>query len=168
VAQNTSLVLDSNYRKIYKIGTTQECVVNGNLDPALCPDQVTCSKNCALEGVDYAAKGIVTNGDTAVMRMYVGDENVTPRAYLLGPNGDYENVVLHNTELSFDVDVSKLPCGMNGALYLGEMRMDGGRSELNPAGAQYGTGYCDAQCFIPNFINGEVSIICGIHGSYRP
>jgi cellulase len=34
---------------------------------------------------------------------------------------------------------------MNGALYLSEMDMSGGRNEYNP-GAAYGGGYCDAQC----------------------
>jgi cellulose 1,4-beta-cellobiosidase len=51
-------------------------------------------------------------------------------------------------EFTFDVDVSQLPCGLNGALYFVEMVADGGMSQfpLNKAGAQYGTGYCDAQC----------------------
>jgi len=162
VAQNTSLVLDQAYRKIVKVDGTESCVVNGALNTALCPDEFTCAKNCAIEGADYAAKGVVTNGDSVVMRMYVGDENVTPRVYLLGSKGDYENLQLLNQEISFDVDVSKLPCGMNGALYLGEMRMDGGRSDVNPAGAALGTGYCDAQCPKLPFIDGAVSIPDGL------
>jgi len=56
------------------------------------------------------------------------------------------------------VDVSNLPCGLNGALYFSEMPADGGKSKFtdNNAGANFGTGYCDAQC--PSdvkFINGE-------------
>ena len=67
---------------------------------------------------------------------------------------------LLNQEFTFDVDVSNLPCGLNGALYLAQMDADGGMSRYsgNKAGAKYGTGYCDAQC--PHdikFINGEVS-----------
>ena len=62
-------------------------------------------------------------------------------------------------ELSFDVDVSNLPCGMNGALYLTAMDATGGRSKLNPAGATYGTGYCDAQCYNTSaFINGVANV----------
>jgi hypothetical protein len=64
---------------------------------------------------------------------------------------------LTGQEFSFDVDVSKLPCGMNGALYLSEMKEDGGKSELNPGGAAYGTGYCDAQCFVTPWVEGVVS-----------
>jgi len=74
------------------------------------------------------------------------NDPVSPRVYLLDPTGqDYETLYLLNQELSFDVDVSNLPCGMNGAFYLTAMPADGGRNAKNPAGAAYGTGYCDAQ-----------------------
>jgi len=59
------------------------------------------------------------------------------------------------------VDVSNLPCGLNGALYFVNMPEDGGYGiNSNRAGAKYGTGYCDAQC--PRdikFINGEANIL---------
>ncbi len=62
---------------------------------------------------------------------------------------------MKNREFTFDVDVSTLPCGVNGALYLVEMQKDGGKSyPNNKAGAKYGTGYCDAQCPHPTWING--------------
>lgn len=53
---------------------------------------------------------------------------------------------LLNREFSFEVDVSKLPCGANGAVYFVEMDADGGmaKNPTNKAGAAYGTGYCDA------------------------
>ena len=52
-----------------------------------------------------------------------------------------------NQEFTFDVDVSQLPCGLNGALYFSEMDGDGGLSyDTNECGAAFGTGYCDAQC----------------------
>lgn len=55
---------------------------------------------------------------------------------------------LKNQEFTFDVDVSNLPCGLNGALYFVSMDADGGQSKYagNKAGAKYGTGYCDSQC----------------------
>jgi cellulose 1,4-beta-cellobiosidase len=79
----------------------------------------------------------------------------------MGPQDKgYEMFHLKNREFTFDVDVSNLPCGLNGALYFVEMDHDGGLSEYanNKAGAKYGTGYCDSQC--PQdvkFINGLVS-----------
>ena len=64
---------------------------------------------------------------------------------------------LKNKEFTFDVDVSELGCGINGALYFVEMEEDGGlKYPGNKAGPNYGTGYCDAQC--PHdikWINGE-------------
>ena len=73
----------------------------------------------------------------------------------------YQLFNLKNQEFTFDVDMSNLPCGLNGALYLSSMDEDGGmaRFPTNKAGAKYGTGYCDSQC--PRdikFINGEVRV----------
>lgn len=59
-------------------------------------------------------------------------------------------------EISYDMDVSKLVCGMNGAIYFAEMEEDGGRSKENPAGSAYGTGYCEAQCPKLAWIDGVV------------
>jgi cellulose 1,4-beta-cellobiosidase len=82
-------------------------------------------------------------------------------------NDEYQMFKLVNREFTFDVDVSQLPCGINGAFYFSQMPHDGGLNEFsgNNAGANYGTGYCDAQC--PRdikFINGEANSE-GWHGS---
>jgi cellulose 1,4-beta-cellobiosidase len=79
-----------------------------------------------------------------------------------GSETEYELFHLVNQEFTFTVDVSNLPCGLNGALYFTQMDADGGvaRFPTNKAGAQYGTGYCDAQC--PRdikFIDGVANII---------
>jgi len=68
---------------------------------------------------------------------------------------------LLGNEFTFDVDVSNIGCGLNGALYFVSMDLDGGLAKFsgNKAGAKYGTGYCDAQC--PRdikFINGEANV----------
>jgi len=68
---------------------------------------------------------------------------------------------LRGQEFTFDVDVSQLPCGLNGALYFSEMPADGGMSQYpsNKAGAKYGTGYCDAQCpHDMKWIDGEANV----------
>lgn len=65
---------------------------------------------------------------------------------------------LLNQEFTFTVDVSNMPCGINGALYFVEMNENGDKGGNNMAGAGYGTGYCDAQC--PHdikFINGAAN-----------
>ena len=60
----------------------------------------------------------------------------------------YKIFHLKNKEFTVDVDASKLPCGLNGALYFVQMDADGGKAKYasNQAGAKFGTGYCDAQC----------------------
>jgi len=63
------------------------------------------------------------------------------------------------------VDVSKVPCGVNGALYFSEMSVDGGASDLNTAGAKYGTGYCDAQCPRNNFLDTPQGLEANINGT---
>ena len=79
---------------------------------------------------------------------------------MMDGDNKYEMFELLNQEFTFDVDVSNMPCGLNGALYFVNMDADGGMSRFpsNKAGAAYGTGYCDAQC--PQdvkFINGEAN-----------
>lgn len=161
VQKNTSIVLDSDFRWLHTVNGTDNCKGRG-LDPKLCPDAKTCAANCALEGVDYASYGIFTNGSELTLDLFVnkstGISMSSPRVYLLENDTTYEAFSMLNRELAFDVDLSKLPCGTNGALYFSEMLANGGHSELNPAGAAYGTGYCDAQCPSPAFINGEVSL----------
>lgn len=87
--------------------------------------------------------------------------NVGSRVYLMASDEKYRLFNLLNKEFTFDVDVSKLPCGLNGAVYFSEMDEDGGLSkfETNAAGAKYGTGYCDSQCPVDiKFINGEANV----------
>lgn len=161
-AQTSYIVLDSASHSIHqKNDTTKGCGNWGSAaDPTACPDKESCAKNCVLEPIsNYADYGIVTSGASMRMDFYGKDKKFqSPRAYLLNKDKkQYEMLKLTGGEFSFDVDVSKLPCGMNGALYLSEMRADGGRSKLNPGGASVGTGYCDAQCFVTPWVNGEVS-----------
>jgi len=85
------------------------------------------------------------------MNLFKQDNGVTtlssPRAYLLANETTYDVFKLLNQEITYDIDVSQVPCGVNGALYMSEMLADGGyNAKTNPAGAKYGTGYCDAQC----------------------
>ena len=68
---------------------------------------------------------------------------------------------LKNKEITVDIDNSALECGMDSGLYFLEMERDGGMASYptNTAGAKYGSGYCDAQCFhYMRFIGGEVNL----------
>ena len=165
----SSVVLDANYRWTHSLGGYDACFPSGP-DPTLCPNVTACAANCVLEGVDYASYGIQTSGDALTLNLFTQSGNVTslssPRVYLLANNDTYDMFKLLNQEIAFDVDVSKVPCGINGALYLSEMSPTGSASSLNKAGAAYGTGYCDAQCPSQNFVNGVVSLLSSILHNY--
>ena len=163
VEQTSAIVLDALAHPVHqRDNPSLGCGDWGNApNVTVCPDEATCAKNCIVEGVsDYSNYGVTTTGSSLKLQQLRPDGLVySPRVYLLAPNEkEYELLQLTGNEFTFDVDVSKLPCGMNGALYLSEMAANGGQSELNPGGAAYGTGYCDAQCFVLPFENGVVSI----------
>lgn len=164
VPQNSALVLDASSHGIYQVDNPSlDCGEWGSgANATVCPDQETCQKNCILKGLsDYTTHGVHTNGSDVTLYM-LGDDGseVSPRIYLLNEAEDaYEMLQLTGQEFAFDVDMSRLPCGMNSALYFSEMEAKGGQdsSVLPVAGAPYGTGYCDAQCYTTPFANGLVS-----------
>lgn len=163
-AQNTALVLDASSHHIYQSNAPDSnCGDWGSgANATACPDEETCQQNCVLQGIpDYTANGVYANGSdlTLLMLSSDGKTEYSPRIYLLNEAEDaYEMLQLTGQEFTFDVDMSKLPCGMNSALYLSEMEATGGKdsSDLSVAGAEYGAGYCDAQCYTTPFINGLV------------
>lgn len=160
-----SIVVDANWRWLHSTTGTTNCYTGNTWDATLCPDAVTCATNCALDGADYAGTyGITTTGNALRLNFVTSaaQVNIGSRSYLMaaGSTTSYQMLQLLGQEFTFDVDVSNLPCGLNGALYFSEMDADGGlaRWPANKAGAKYGTGYCDAQC--PQdikFIDGQVS-----------
>ncbi|CAK5267663.1 unnamed protein product [Mycena citricolor] len=156
----TSVVLDSNWRWLHSVNGSTNCYTGNTWNTALCPDPATCTANCALDGADYSGTyGISTSGNALTLKFVTG-ANIGSRVYLMANATSYQPLKLLNQEFSFDVDMSNLGCGLNGALYLTEMPMDGGISATNKAGAKYGTGYCDSQC--PHdlkFINGKANIV---------
>ncbi|TFK96197.1 glycoside hydrolase, partial [Pterulicium gracile] len=131
-----------------------------------CPNPTTCATNCAVDGADYSGTyGITTSGNALTLKFVTNgpySKNIGSRVYLMESASAYQMFNLNNQEFTFDVDMSNLPCGLNGALYFVQMDKDGGMSRFpaNKAGAKYGTGYCDTQC--PHdikFINGEANVL---------
>ncbi|KAH0610735.1 uncharacterized protein H6S33_011162 [Morchella sextelata] len=161
---STSITLDANWRWLHTTSGYTNCYTGQTWDSSLCPDGATCASNCALDGADYSGTyGITTTGTALTLKFVTKgtNTNVGSRVYLMASDSEYQIFNMKNQEFSFDVDVSKLPCGLNGALYFSQMDADGGMAKYstNKAGAKYGTGYCDAQC--PHdikFINGEANV----------
>jgi cellulase len=161
------IVADASSHNIRQKGTTLNCGDWGSKpNSTACPNEASCAKNCILEGMsDYSSFGITTSGNKLRLQHLIDGKMVSPRVYLLEENKKkYEMLKLTGSEFAFDVETEKLPCGMNGALYLSEMPQDGGKStsKNSKTGAYYGSGYCDAQCYVTPFINGVVSLFFSI------
>jgi len=163
-SQQRSIVLDSNWRWLHD-KNLKNCFTGNEWDATLCPSPSACAQNCYIDGADYSATyGITTSGASLNIVFVTKGQystNIGSRVYLLQDEKTYQLLKLKNQEFTFDVDMSNLPCGLNGALYLSEMPADGGINVgNNKAGAKYGTGYCDAQCpHDMKFINGEANIL---------
>ena len=101
---------------------------------------------------------MTTSGNALTLDFKTGT-NVGSRLYLMQDDSTYEMFNLLNKEFTFDVDLTTLPCGLNGAVYFSAMDSTGDMGMgNNNAGAKFGTGYCDSQC--PKdikFIAGTVS-----------
>ncbi|KAI1356945.1 putative endoglucanase [Xylaria sp. FL0043] len=158
-----SVVIDWNYHWFHTADWLS-CTTDSGINATLCPDEATCAQNCFVQGdSNYTNNGVSTSGDTLTMYQYTinadGEaQNASPRLYLLGDDGNYEMLQLLGQELTFTVDLSTLPCGENGALYLGEMDKSGGRNQYNTGGANFGSGYCDAQCPVQTWKNGTLNL----------
>ena len=163
----TTLTMDAQWRWLHdsRPNQFQNCLQGTAWDKTIAPDGLKAASNCALEGMtssDYATTYGVTPIKGGVSLNFVNGQSVGSRMYMMeeGKQDKYMMFKLLNKEFRFDVDVSTLECGLNGAVYFVEMKADGGLGEgNNTAGAKYGTGYCDAQC--PHdlkFIHGEGNV----------
>lgn len=143
-----AITLDANWRWVHGVNTSTNCYTGNTWNTAICDTDASCAQDCALDGADYSGTyGITTSGNSLRLNFVTGS-NVGSRTYLMADNTHYQIFDLLNQEFTFTVDVSNLPCGLNGALYFVTMDADGGVSKYpnNKAGAQYGVGYCDSQC----------------------
>ncbi|KAI1504602.1 1,4-beta-D-glucan cellobiohydrolase-like protein [Biscogniauxia marginata] len=160
-----SVTIDANWRWTHTVEGSTNCYTGNEWDATSCPDGATCSTTCCLDGADYESTyGATTNGDALSLTFVTEGQystNIGSRFFLMDDEETYKTFKLLGNEFTFDVDVSNLPCGLNGALYFVSMDADGGKSrfESNAAGAKYGTGYCDSQC--PRdvkFIDGKANV----------
>lgn len=142
--------MDANWRWIHGVNSYANCYEGDSWSNQFCPDNDSCAKNCQVEGVEQkeweSIYGITTDGGNSLNLKLKQGNNVGSRSYMMASNTEYEMFNLLNQEFTITVDVSNLPCGVNGALYFVSMDNTGNMEGNNKAGAAYGTGYCDAQC----------------------
>ncbi|KAL6399384.1 exoglucanase type C precursor [Ilyonectria robusta] len=156
-----SVVVDANWRWTHTVEGSTNCYTGNEWDTSICTDGETCASACCVDGADYASTyGVTTSGDQLSVGFVTKGTyatNIGSRLYLMEDDETYQMFTLLGNEFTFDVDVSGISCGLNGALYFVSMDEDGGKAKYdgNKAGAKYGTGYCDAQCARDvKFING--------------
>lgn len=149
------LVLDANYRWVHKAGSYRGCYQGTDWDRNVCNSEANCTETCVLEGAGDYARGYGVNAtkDTVSLKFKTYHDfsyNVGSRLFVMENKTRYATFTPLNNELSFDVDLSTVECGINSALRFVAMDADGGAgrfpSSSNQAGAEYGTGYCDASC----------------------
>ncbi|EGG07059.1 family 7 glycoside hydrolase [Melampsora larici-populina 98AG31] len=158
-----TVTADVSYREVHSRKDPKKlCLKDKRWDSRLCSNQDECSKNCEIDMIsNYTERTGVTNfnksDNSLSLKLVVSEDkktkkkNIGSRIYHLDQDGHYVMYKLKGKEISFDVDLSRLGCGLNGAFYLTEMSMDGGSKNQsfmnsNRTGSYYGTGYCDAQC----------------------
>ncbi|ORY61311.1 glycoside hydrolase [Pseudomassariella vexata] len=149
---NGEITVDANWRWLHDKAGYTNCYTGNEWNSSICSDAESCASNCAVDGADYTGTyGASTSGDALTLKFVTkstDSTNIGSRMYLMADADKYQMFTLLDNEFTFDVDLSKLGCGLNGALYFVSMDEDGGKSKYstNKAGAKYGTGYCDAQC----------------------
>ncbi|KAG5977520.1 hypothetical protein E4U55_006731 [Claviceps digitariae] len=159
---NGAVTIDANWRWTHRVDGSANCYTGNKWDASICgASGQSCAQKCCVDGADYSGTyGVTTTGDALRLKFVQQgpySKNIGSRLYLMRDESTYETFTLLGNEFSFDVDVSRVGCGLNGALYFVSMDEDGGmrRFPSNTAGAKFGTGYCDSQC--PRdikFING--------------
>lgn len=142
-----SVVLDSNWRWTHTVQGSTNCY-DGNLwDTSICTSNTVCADKCCVDGANYSGTyGVTTSGNALNLKFvteHAYGKTIGSRVYLMesGSQTKYQTFNLLNNEFTFDVDVSKLPCGLNGALYFVAMEADGGSASYsgNKAGAKFGS-----------------------------
>ncbi len=150
--QDGELTLDANFRWLHRVDSYMSCFDGNTWNERVCSTVENCTNTCALEGADYAkVYGVKTANDSVSLRFRTNFDfayNVGSRLFLMESKHRYQMFTLKDNELAFDVDLSTVECGINSALYFVPMDPDGGQARYptNAAGAEYGTGYCDASC----------------------
>ncbi|ORY62425.1 glycoside hydrolase [Pseudomassariella vexata] len=147
-----SVTIDANWRYTHALESGTNCYSGNEWDTTLCPDGETCAAACCVDGAEYESTYGATASESSLSLNFITEgqysTNIGSRFFLMASEDEYQGFELLGKEFTFDVDVSNLGCGLNGALYFVSMDLDGGLSKYdgNAAGAKYGTGYCDSQC----------------------
>jgi len=154
---NGEITVDAQWRWTHEVDSWNHCYRDNDWNHTICSSNAECAARCALEGVTNYAQDlgiITTQNNTGVSLNYRTNldfaHTLGSRVFLMENKTHYQTFHLLGNEIAFDVDVSTVDCGVNAAFTFVAMDADGGQTRFpgnnNPAGAEYGTGYCDARC----------------------
>lgn len=59
--QQSSVVLDANWRWLHRVGDSTNCYTGNTWNAAICTNGQTCAANCALEGAKYSGMSVLLN-----------------------------------------------------------------------------------------------------------
>ncbi len=69
--EQKSVVVDANWRWTHTVKGYTNCYTGESWDSIICPDDITCAKNCALDGADYQGTyGVATSGSSLRLAFY--------------------------------------------------------------------------------------------------
>ncbi|KAI4148211.1 MAG: hypothetical protein LQ340_005177 [Diploschistes diacapsis] len=121
--------------KLHDKNGHDNCQVNGGWTWTLCLDGGTCAENCTVESPDYSSYGINVHGSAITLNLYTnnGTSLASPHAYLLANDMTCDVFTPLNREITYNVDLTQVLCGINGALYFSKMPADGGYNACRDA-----------------------------------
>ncbi|KAK0725957.1 cellulose 1,4-beta-cellobiosidase [Lasiosphaeris hirsuta] len=171
------ITLDANWRWLHQVEGYKSCYSGNTWDETVCNSETNCTTTCALEGAGSEYRqvyGIKTDSSSISLQLKTNIDfsyNIGSRLYLMESKTRYQTFTLLNNELAYDVDLSTVECGINAALKFVAMDVDGGQAKYptNKAGAEYGTGYCDATCSrAQRFVGGRANMFAWIPSEHDP
>mmetsp|Transcript_45969 Transcript_45969/g.127773 ORF Transcript_45969/g.127773 Transcript_45969/m.127773 type:complete len:485 (-) Transcript_45969:109-1563(-) len=154
-SRTTGVMLDSNWRW-YHTEDWASCDSN-TLDAAT-------MEKCIVQGLDADAYkntyGITVGSDSVTLKYANNQDGGSPaygqRVFLTdmstADGNGYQMFDVLGSSLSFTIDLSNVPAGINAAVYFAAMDQYGWQGatysdgNVNQAGWTRGLGYCDAQC----------------------
>ncbi len=158
-----AVTVDANWRWLHQTSSSTNCYNGNTWDSSICNSDTSCATACCVDGADYSSTyGVTTSGNALNLKFVTKGQystNIGSRLYLMASDTKYQSksapfhalfspneeltlrtkvFTLLGNEFTFDVDMSNIGCGLNGALYFVSMDADGGMSKYpnNKAGAK--------------------------------
>ncbi|KAK0715166.1 exoglucanase 1 precursor [Lasiosphaeris hirsuta] len=136
--KSASVTIDANWRWTHALTGANNCYDGNTWNNTICSTGKDCAAKCCVDGADYSSTyGITASGNSLDLKFVQKGSystNIGSRTYLMETASKYQSFTLLGNEFTFDVDVSAIGCGLNGALYFNPSTND-----ANAGAGSYGT-----------------------------